>query len=79
MNRELKATGRKKNIALKLAVVAQETTFYEISKRTGIYPTRLSQIANGVVTPRDNEKAAIAGVLGVTVENIFPKGEEPAR
>jgi lambda repressor-like predicted transcriptional regulator len=65
---------RQKNLALKIAVLKKDVSFFEISLETGIHHTRLSQISNGWATPREDEKERIAAVLGVPVVEIFPNG-----
>lgn len=48
-----------------------------LSERTGINPSRLSFIVNGL-RPRDDEATAIAGALGRPVEDVFPPEAVPA-
>jgi transcriptional regulator with XRE-family HTH domain len=38
----------------------------------GIHPTRLWKIENDIVTPTEDERAAIAGVLSVNQYDIWP-------
>lgn len=48
-----------------------------LSERSGVEVTRLSRIVNGL-HPTEHEAAAIAGVLGRHVDEVFPQ-TEPAR
>lgn len=44
-----------------------------IAKRASIHETRLSKIARGHVAATADEKERLAGVLGVTVADLFPE------
>ena len=45
-------------------------TQWDIRKATGIHQTKVSLIERGYVEPSEAEKAAIAGALGVDVNEI---------
>ena len=45
----------------------------ELARQTRIHESTLSQIVNGRVVPRSDEKARIAGVLGKDVRELFPE------
>jgi len=49
-----------------------QLSIYEMSKKTGIDPGRISLIERGYKVPRDDEKHKIAKALSVRVEELFP-------
>jgi transcriptional regulator with XRE-family HTH domain len=63
------------NIALKTAILQSKQTQRRVARRTRIDETRLSRIVRGQVVPFPREKRALARVLGVAIDVLFP---EPA-
>jgi hypothetical protein len=47
-------------------------TQLEVARLTGINRTRVNGIVNRWLTPRDEEKTAIAAALNVPVDRLFP-------
>jgi hypothetical protein len=67
---------------LKLAIVAAGKSQRQVAAETQrVTENRLSEIVNGWIEPRDDEKAAIARVLGQPIELLFeiPLNEPAAR
>jgi len=62
-----------KNLSLKVEILRQNLTQYEVARRAKIIPPRLSEIVCGWRVPSETEKTAIAEALGVPQEAIFPK------
>ena len=57
---------------LKLAIVAAGKSQRQVAAETPrVTENRLSEIVNGWIEPRDEEKAAIARVLGQPIERLF--------
>jgi transcriptional regulator with XRE-family HTH domain len=54
-------------------------TQWDIRLATGIHQSKLSLIERGYVTPSDEEKEALAGALGVAVDEIQWPVQEDAR
>jgi len=50
-----------------------ELTIYDLSKRTGIDPARISLMERGYKIPREDEKKKIAKVLSCKAIDIFPE------
>jgi transcriptional regulator with XRE-family HTH domain len=50
-------------IDLKIEVVRQRRSQYEVARAAGIDPTRLNRILNGWVEPRPEELAAVRAAL----------------
>ncbi len=42
-----------------------------VAKSLGMHPTYLSQIVNGHRIPKETDRAALAGFLGVSPDDIF--------
>jgi transcriptional regulator with XRE-family HTH domain len=59
------------NIALKTAIMEEETSQVVIAGKTGIHESRVSQIIRGHREPSDDEKRAIAKVLKRSVHDLF--------
>jgi hypothetical protein len=54
--------------------VREKKTQWDIRVATGIHQSKISLIEHGYIIPNDGEKAAIAGALGVGVNEIdWPK------
>lgn len=49
-----------------------ELSIYDLSKKTGIDPARISLIERGYKAPKEGEKKKIAKVLGCKVKDVFP-------
>ncbi len=64
------------NIALKLAIWNSGKTQTVIAQKTGIHESKLSQIVRGHRPPSDDEQRAIARVLRVPVNELFPTTTE---
>lgn len=47
----------------------------DVSKKSGMSVSLISQIESGRITPKPEEKQKIAAALGCTIEEIF-KGDE---
>ena len=60
------------NIDLKTAIVQSQKRAYEIERRLGFWPSKLSKIISGIIKPTDPEKAMLAQILGKQVAEIFP-------
>ena len=48
----------------------KKKTQWDLRKTTGINQSKISLIEHGYIIPNDEEKTAIAGALGVTVNEI---------
>ena len=48
-------------------------TQYELGNRIGKYQSRIWQLEKGYYGPKEWEKVAIAKVLGVEINEIFPE------
>jgi transcriptional regulator with XRE-family HTH domain len=48
-------------------------TQMNIFQRTGIWPSKLSAIENGFISPTEAEKIQLADVLGMDKDWIFPE------
>jgi hypothetical protein len=65
-------------LALKLAIVAAEKSQRQIAAETRVLSeNRLSDIVRGWVTPRDDEKTALARVLRQPVSRLFKQQRRP--
>ena len=59
----------------------REVRFYkrvsqlELFKRTGVWPSKISAIENGLLEPSEREKRKLAKALKVAVAELFPKEE----
>lgn len=63
------------NLELKISILRTRRNAYEIAHDLGWHPTKISQIICGIYLPDEAEQARLARVIGVPVENIFPKPE----
>lgn len=54
----------------------EDQTLFEMYRRTGIQPSRLSLIERALVVPRADEKTRIARALRTTVADLFPATSE---
>ena len=68
----------KKNIALKIAIIEREITQREAAHRSGIPEVRLSQFVRGHMVPTEDERRALARVLGRPQDELFPSVEATA-
>ena len=50
----------------------QEMTIYDLERRTGLNPAKISLIERGYRSPRNDEKLKLAKALNCKVEDIFP-------
>ena len=57
--------------SLRIFRVLSSMTQVQAGKATGIKPSRISLIENGLVEPRPDEKERLAKALGVTPEAIW--------
>lgn len=55
----------------KIRILDKKISQWELSRRSGIHPSRLSLIENDLTTPTANERRAISEALGVPAEEIF--------
>jgi len=46
-------------------------TQFELSRKSGVHPSRVSLLENELVTPTMNEAKSIAKVLGMLPEEVF--------
>jgi hypothetical protein len=53
----------------------KKKTQWDLRKATGINQSKISLIEHGYIIPSDEEKSAIAGALGVAVNEIQWPGE----
>jgi transcriptional regulator with XRE-family HTH domain len=53
--------------------VVRRVTQFQLRVATGIHQSKISMVENGLVEPREDEKARLAKALGVRVEEIFPE------
>lgn len=58
---------------LKRHLIEKSERQYELAQRTGLTETRLSRIACGRAEPTKDERAKLAGALGVAERDIFPE------
>jgi hypothetical protein len=64
---------RNPNTKLRVAIARRGILHDDLDGREGLPRTRLSRIINGWAEARWHEKNAIAGELGTTVDQIFPR------
>ena len=64
---------------LKLAIVASGKSQRQIAAKAEprLTENRLSEIVQGWVVPREEEKAALASVLNVSADTLFDTGLRP--
>jgi len=60
------------NIYLKTAIIQSQRRAYEIERRLGFWPSKLSKIISGIIEPTDSEKTLLAKELGKQVAELFP-------
>lgn len=70
--------GQRRVTKLKLAIVSSGYTLKEIAGQADVRENDLSRYARGVVMPRIEVAARIAGVLDTTVEDLFSADETRA-
>ena len=58
-------------LALKIAIVEARTTQRVVAREAGMPESRLSDLIHGWRVPREDEKAALARVLGRPVTALF--------
>lgn len=58
-------------IGLKMAILRSGRSQWEIARDIGISETRLSRILRGRVEVRDEEREALARILGATMGELF--------
>lgn len=61
------------NVALKVAIIEAGWVQIELANKLGIHESTFSKIVNGHLEPSDEQKQAIARVLGRTVDQLFPE------
>ena len=64
---------RKLNVALKVKILEKYTTQSDFASVVGIRQDNLSKVINGRLTPKTEQKVAMAEALGCKVEDLFPK------
>ena len=57
----------------KIRVLDKKISQFELSRRSGVHPSRLSLLENDLTTPTMNERKLIAEALGIPAEEIFGK------
>jgi hypothetical protein len=64
-------------IDLKIEVVRQRRSQYEVARTAGLEPTRLNHILNGWLEPRPDELSAISAALNLnqSADNSESSGE----
>jgi transcriptional regulator with XRE-family HTH domain len=67
------------NTALKLAIFSRGRTQIDVAQRAAIHPSRLSKIIRGHQAPRRLEREALARVLRMPVDELFPAPAPPRR
>lgn len=63
---------------LKHALVDHPEPAWKVAARIGISEVRMSRLVRGSSVPRDEEKAALADVLGKNPQELFPEPHSPA-
>lgn len=58
---------------LRVVRAERDVTQMQLSRKTGINPSKLSQIENGWVIPSTTEQQVIATALQATVNEVFPE------
>jgi transcriptional regulator with XRE-family HTH domain len=53
--------------------VVRGVTQFDLRLKTGIHQTKISHFEHGYMTPREDEKLALARALHVKVQEIFPE------
>ena len=61
--------------SLKVVRVGKGVKAIALAKATGIHPSRISQIENGWVEPKREEKRAIAKAMKVPVSVLFSESK----
>ena len=64
------------NIELKTRIIKKGLSQLKVARDAGVSDSYLSKVINGWVDPSDEIKAWLAGVLGCTIEEIFPRVKE---
>ena len=65
------------NTRLKIAIIETGQKGYQIARRLGWHPTKVSQIVIGAHPPNAEEKRQLARMLGKTVAELFHTSKEP--
>lgn len=65
---------RLKNVELLAAMASERITGRALADQCGVHPVTVSAILNKRVDPKPETKAAIAGVLGVSIADLFKDG-----
>jgi hypothetical protein len=60
------------NQHLKIAVIQSGRRSYEIERKVGFWPGKLSKMIARIIVPTKGEETALASVLGKKVCEIFP-------
>lgn len=71
--------GQRRVTKLKVAIVSSGFTLKEIAAKADVRENDLSRYARGVVQPRIEVAARIAGALNTTVEDLFSADDEDTR
>ncbi len=58
----------------KIRMLDKEITQFELSRRSGVHPSRLSLIENKLTKPTANEVRRISEALGMLPEEVFGPG-----
>lgn len=61
------------NRALKMAIWDSGKPQIVVAEKAKIHETRLSKIVRGHIAPNDNERKALARVLRLPVDELFPE------
>jgi transcriptional regulator with XRE-family HTH domain len=56
---------------VKKAIMQKGLKMKFVAKSLGMHPTYLSQILNGHRKPKETDRAALAGFLGISAQDIF--------
>lgn len=57
----------------KIRILDKKISQFELSRRSGVHPSRLSLIENDLAVPTANERKRIAEALGLDAGEIFGK------
>lgn len=60
---------------MKVVRAEKRVTQFELRNKTGINATKISFVENGLIEATQEEKTKLAGALGVTVDEVFPRAE----
>ena len=55
----------------RIRIFDKKISQFELSRRSGVHPSRLSLLENDLTTPTANERKRISEALGMSAEEIF--------